>query len=624
MWSDKETTEDLLGYTVHASLLKSVVTNDKNLPITVGLYGDWGSGKTSILKILEEELKNDNDTVVVYFDGWSFESFDDAKMALIQGIVDALEKDKRFFAKVGDKATETYEALKKAFDKLKKSISWMRVLKFSAKTVIPVATAATTGGASLIIPMLLSAFKDHQDDLGELLTGDKAEQFLKDTLNAEHEEKKYEVVREFRKDFKDLIDKSKQGKIVVLIDDLDRCLPHHIIENLEAIKLFLNVPKTAFVIAADSYIVTNAIKSEYKEIINAASEERPQLGDSYMEKFIQVPYKIPSLSPKEVETYVTLLFCQSILDDTLFKKVREDFAIFTKDNKFDCYGWANIQTLLKSEIPTGLGETIGFVTRFSSIIGNSMKWNPRLIKRFLNAFEMRSSLLEQSGITDIKSKFALLKLMLIEQKHVEQFKQLNSWVMSNLSTPPELRVIEDYADGKGEELGEHQDWNNPDLIKLVSEAPKFSEVDMRELFWVSRDIIVEQMSGLSLVSTRVRGVFNRAYNASTDNVRENVCKNEVAAMSANDLEELFDLIDSKILTEPTEKEGYNVYFFCIMHGVERAYMRMLGVLGRIDTTKIPYSLGNKFKAILVRYNRDKKLTELLEKNKRLMRSINGN
>ena len=270
MWSDKETTEDLLGYTVHASLLKSVVTNDKNLPITVGLYGDWGSGKTSILKILEEELKNDNDTVVVYFDGWSFESFDDAKMALIQGIVDALEKDKRFFAKVGDKATETYEALKKAFAKLKKSISWMRVLKFSAKTVIPVATAATTGGASLIIPMLLSAFKDHQDDLGELLTGDKAEQFLKDTLNAEDEEKKYEVVREFRNDFEDLIDKSKLGKIVVLIDDLDRCLPRHIIENLEAIKLFLNVPKTAFVIAADSYIVTNAIKSEYRDIIDAA------------------------------------------------------------------------------------------------------------------------------------------------------------------------------------------------------------------------------------------------------------------------------------------------------------------------------------------------------------------
>ena len=624
MWSDKETTEDLLGYTVHASLLKSVVTNDKNLPITVGLYGDWGSGKSSILKILEEELKNDNDTVVVYFDGWSFESFDDAKMALFQGIIDALEKDERFFAKVGDKATETYKALKKAFAKLKKSISWMRVLKFSVKTVVPVATAATTGGASLIIPMLLSAFKDHQEDLGELLTGDKAEQFLKDTLNAEDEEKKYEVVREFRKDFEDLIDKSKLGKIVVLIDDLDRCLPRHIIENLEAIKLFLNVPKTAFVIAADSYIVTNAIKSEYRDIIDAASDERPQLGNSYLEKFIQLPYKIPALSPKEVETYVTLLFCQSILDNTPFKKVREDFATFTKENKFDRYGWSNIQKLLNREIPTGLGETIGFVTRFSTIIGNSLKWNPRLIKRFLNAYEMRSSLLEQSGITDMKFKFALLKLMLIEQKHEDQFKQLNSWVMSNPSTPPELRVIEEYADGKCKDLGEHQDWNSPDLMKLVSETPKFSEVDMKELFWVSRDIIVEQMSGLSLVSTRIRSVFNHAYNASTDTVRENVCKNEIAELSSNDLEELYDLIDSKILTEPTDKEGYSLYYFCIMHEIERAYIRMLSTLGRIDTSKIPYPLGNKFKAILEKYNNDKKLMELLEKNRRLMRSINGN
>lgn len=624
MWSDKETTEDLLGYTVHASLLKSVVTNDKNLPITVGLYGDWGSGKSSILKILEEELKNDNDTVVVYFDGWSFESFDDAKMALFQGIIDALEKDERFFAKVGDKATETYKALKKAFAKLKKSISWMRVLKFSVKTVVPVATAATTGGASLIIPMLLSAFKDHQEDLGELLTGDKAEQFLKDTLNAEDEEKKYEVVREFRKDFEDLIDKSKLGKIVVLIDDLDRCLPRHIIENLEAIKLFLNVPKTAFVIAADSYIVTNAIKSEYRDIIDAASDERPQLGNSYLEKFIQLPYKIPALSPKEVETYVTLLFCQSILDNTPFKKVREDFATFTKENKFDRYGWSNIQKLLNREIPTELGETIGFVTRFSTIIGNSLKWNPRLIKRFLNAYEMRSSLLEQSGITDMKSKFALLKLMLIEQKHEDQFKQLNSWVMSDPSTPPELRVIEEYADGKSKDLGEYQDWNSPDLMKLVSETPKFSEVDMKELFWVSRDIIVEQMSGLSLVSTRIRSVFNHAYNASTDTVRENVCKNEIAELSSNDLEELYDLIDSKILTEPTDKEGYSLYYFCIMHEIERAYIRMLSTLGRIDTSKIPYPLGNKFKAILEKYNNDKKLMELLEKNKRLMRSINGN
>lgn len=458
MWSDKETTQDLLGYTVHASLLKNVVTNDKNLPITVGLYGDWGSGKSSILRILEERLKKDDDTVVVYFDGWSFESFDDAKMALIQGIVDALENEERFFAKVGDKISADYEALKEAFKKLKKSINWMRVLKFSFKTVVPIAAAAATGGASLTIPLLLEAFKVHKDELADLLTGDRAEQFLKETINAEDEEQKYEAVREFRKDFESLIEKSKQGRIVVLIDDLDRCLPRHIIENLEAIKLFLDVPKTAFVIAADSFIVSNAIKSEYKDIIVAAGEEGKNIGDAYMEKFIQLPYKIPALSPKEVETYVTLLFCQSFLDKKPFEKVQEDFARFTLENKFDIYGWDNItKALEKFTIPDNLGETVGFVTHFSKIIGNALKWNPRLIKRFLNAYEIRSSLLSESGIVDSKSRFALLKLMLIEQKHIEQFKQLNAWVMGNQGVPIELLEIEACAEDQNKDISNYQD-----------------------------------------------------------------------------------------------------------------------------------------------------------------------
>ena len=560
MWSDKETTEDLLGYTVHASLLKRVVTNGKNLPITVGLYGDWGLGKTSILRILEKQLKDDNDTVVIYFDGWSFESFDDAKMALIQGIVDALEKEERFSAKVGDALDE----LNAAFVKVRKSINWMRVLRFAAKTIIPIAAAPSTGGASLIIPLLINAFKENKDNLVDILTSDKAADFLKNAIGDENEEEKYAAVREFRKDFEDLIKKSKQGRVVVLIDDLDRCLPRHIIENLEAIKLFLNVPKTAFVIAADSYIVSNAIRSEYKEILDAATKERPQLGDSYMEKFIQLPYRIPALSPKEVETYVTLLFCQSILDEGSFKKVRDDFEKFTADNKYDRYGWQNIKRVLESAIPDGLEATIGFISRFSTLIGNSLKWNPRLIKRFLNAYEMRTELLGQSGITDSKSRFALLKLMLIEQKHETQFKQLGSWVMNNIGVAPELLVIESYAEGRTKELGDYQDWNIPDLMQLMTSEPKFSEVDMKELFWVSRDNIVEQMSGLSLISIRVRKMLNKAYNAATDTIRENVCKDEIKTLPDGDLDDFFNLIDAKILTDPATKEGYGVYYLGLL------------------------------------------------------------
>ena len=157
MWSDIETSKDLLGYSIHASLLKDVITNPKNLPITVGLYGDWGSGKSSILKILQEQLEKDDDTVVVYFDGWSFENFDDAKMALIQGIVDALESNEKFFAKVKDDAKGAMDAVTEAFVKLKKSINWMRMLKFTTKAALPVASAVISGGAS-IIPTLISVF----------------------------------------------------------------------------------------------------------------------------------------------------------------------------------------------------------------------------------------------------------------------------------------------------------------------------------------------------------------------------------------------------------------------------------------------------------------------------------
>ena len=214
--------------------------------------------------------------------------------------------------------------------------------------------------------------------------------------------------------------------------------------------------------------------------------------------------------------------------------------------------------------------------------------------------------------------------MLIEQKHVAQFKQLNLWVMRSLGTAPELLLIESYAEGKSKAIDDYQDWKADDLLKLMAADPKFSEVDIKELFWVSRDNIVEQMSGLSLVSTRVRSIFNKAYNASSDTVRENVCANDIAEMPESDIEELFDLVDSKILTDPTARDGFVVYYFCVRHGIGRAYNRLLEVLGRVDTTKIPFSLGNKFRDILCQYSQDRKLTVLLEKNTKLMRSITGN
>ena len=618
MWSDKETSKDLLGFNVHASLLKSVVTNEKNLPITIGLYGDWGSGKSSVLEILKEQLKDDEDTVVVYFDGWTFESFDDAKIALIQGIVDELEKNKKFLSKVGDGLSD----LKDDFVKLKDSINWMRLLKATAKMVVPTIAAFSTGGAS-IIPTIALALKDNQNSLNSIIEEGRLEEFLKQNVVKEEEEKKYAAVREFRSDFEKLIQKSKQGKVVILIDDLDRCLPRHIIDSLEAIKLFLNVPKTAFVIAADEFIVSNAIKSEYKSLIDASNDgegNREDLGKSYMEKFIQLPYHLPTLSRKEVETYVTLLFCQEFLDDESFEKVQSDFSKFITENKFEKYGWDNIRKIIDPTKYIELNATIGFVSHFSAIIGTALRWNPRLIKRFLNAYEIRLNLLKVSGLDTQPNKFALLKLMLLEQQYINLFKMLHGWVMSYDGSENKIAKLEQAIES-GNFQEDMAEWNITGMKSLIEREPKFSSVDMKELFWVSRDNIIDAMSGTTLIPVRVKRLFNDSYNAASDNILKSLCEGQVKQLSAEDLRDYYSLLEEKTLSNPNDKRCYHIYYFCIVCEVEQAYQRFLGILRRIDTQSIPFSLGNKFNDIFEKYNQDGELLKLINSNKQLIKSI---
>src|SRR5579864_3042402 len=115
MWSDNETSDDLIGFQVHADLVRSVVTDSKMLPVTIGIFGDWGGGKTSLMKMLERDLDAENwgesdveqalyrDIAVVYFNGWLFEGYDDAKSAILSSILLALGDHKRFGPKIRDK-----------------------------------------------------------------------------------------------------------------------------------------------------------------------------------------------------------------------------------------------------------------------------------------------------------------------------------------------------------------------------------------------------------------------------------------------------------------------------------------------------------------------------------------
>ena len=102
MWSDNETTQDLLGYQVHADLLKKIILNDAMLPISIGVFGNWGSGKSSLMLLLQQSLQeweksqqNEYHRIIlqVYFNSWQFESYDSTKLTMIESILEALDKD---------------------------------------------------------------------------------------------------------------------------------------------------------------------------------------------------------------------------------------------------------------------------------------------------------------------------------------------------------------------------------------------------------------------------------------------------------------------------------------------------------------------------------------------------
>lgn len=609
MWSDKETDEDLLGFQVHAMLLKQVIMNDYNLPVTIGLYGEWGSGKSSILKMLMNDLKKDDDTIVIYFDGWVFEGYDDAKSALMGDIVSQLISNEKFGEKIKDEGK-----------RLLKSINWMRTLQWSCKNLIVPGTIAYATGGTSIVPFLISKFQENKGKLEDILSKEKAIDTLNEWTKTKAPEPSFGAVREFKGHFEELINKTGKKRLVVLIDDLDRCSPKRIIENLEAIKLFLNVDNTAFVIGAAEDIVANAVQSEYSKFM--AEADKTAIGQLYMEKLIQIPYKLPKLNSNEVETYISLLYCKSELTPESFKKVYDDYKSFIAKEKFMAYGWDNISNKLEGEEKAKIQVTVTFITQLAKMISQCMKSNPRLIKRFLNAFELRSSLLEIGTESDIKQKQALIKLMILETDHKAQFDQLYGWCTQVPGCPEELIEVEKCASQTAEYTDNIKAWNEPSITKLITLDPKFSEVNLLDLFWVSRDKLSDVIDGVSLMSHKVRSLFNDMHESPTENIMKQTYIPRVKSLTATEKIDFFKLLDDNLLLKPADRSCYNMYYYCITEDIDGSYSYFLTLLSRMNVESIPLSMGNKIKAIWERYSKDEQLVSKLSKNEKLISKIN--
>lgn len=153
----------------------------------------------------------------------------------------------------------------------------------------------------------------------ESLTGlaEKAGGFIKD---AEKESEQLpEHMHQFRAEFEELLTAADIDQLVVIVDDLDRCLPKTAIATLEAIRLFLFVNRTAFVVGADEAMIEYAVREHFPDLPQGAGPVT--YARNYLEKLIQVPFRIPALGLAETRSYITLLQLESFVktDDDRFK-----------------------------------------------------------------------------------------------------------------------------------------------------------------------------------------------------------------------------------------------------------------------------------------------------------------
>lgn len=484
MWADNETKEDMLGYQVHADLLKQVVLDSTMLPITIGIFGDWGSGKSSLMLQMKESIDqwakeeaNKKEKVAqIQFNSWQFENYEDTKLTLIETVLTEIEKD----------LNEKQNVIKKGVDFLKK-IKYLKLGVFFLKKI-----------GQQVVPEELLKLLPTKEEWEKELTDDDAK-LLVDEVSKGNATK---FIERFREDFENIVEGAGYRSVIVYIDDLDRCEPLRIIQCLEAVKLFVNVKRTAFVIGADERIIEHAIEERYKHKIEKKTISSPY--SDYMEKLIQLPYKIPRLSYSEQETYITLLLCSKMEDEKQFRVIHQKFLDFRKKDKHTKYDLKKIRHDNK-KLDFGKVEEL---LPILPIMTKFLNGNPRQLKRFLNTFDMRMRMAKVAGFEGIKPEI-LVKLMVLEYNSVlrENIDDLYSRQRNNGLVSDMAEVEKQSKSGRLTSESWTTLWNKPEAMSWLSSTPSLANVNLQDYFWISREALKVETPVENKISNTVRTAY---------------------------------------------------------------------------------------------------------------------
>lgn len=484
MWHDIETSKDLLNFMVVAETAAQLVRDSSEQPISIGISGGWGTGKSSLVEMIGQSLQqgdSSNDKYIfLKFNAWLYQGYDDAKLALLQA--------------VSDKLLQTAKERETGFDKaieFAKRINWLQV----SKLLVPATAGAVLGGTvagplgalvgaagALLKNSSIPSAEDVENlrfaysELSPELTGlikDKSARSMPQEIEA------------LRTTFEELLGELNLT-LVLLIDDLDRCLPETAISTLEAMRLLLFIPRTAFIIAADEQMIRNAVRSHFGSI-NLSDEHVT----SYFDKLIQVPLRVPNPGICEIKGYLTLLFAEEAERNGIITQATRLTAqeAILKDVS---QSWAGGLTRKKIEQAFGddrekMNEKIDLADQLAHLMisADHIRGNPRLIKRFLNNLLIRESIAKAQGLPIKFDK--LVKMQLFERcATTAAFDYLTKNVNQENGKLPGLADMEaSLAKGEKPKII-HESWNSEFIEEWLNLSPKLGDEDLRPYLYLSR------------------------------------------------------------------------------------------------------------------------------------------
>ncbi len=421
--NDSPSAEDFFGIKPYTDGLSNFIASCC-CPMTLAIQGDWGTGKTSMMKRIMENETIKKDCVTVELNTWEYSQFELGNSLPVVFYTALIEK-----MGGGDKID----------DEVKKNVA--NAIK---GIMIFGLSIAEKSGVGQILSTLFGAVK----------AGTEKVEYSKE------EKSLIKAIDELKDNFKKVLEArlkaEKKNRMIIFIDDLDRIEPKRAVELMEILKIMLEVDKSVFVLAIDYDVVVRGIKAKY----GADMDEKK--ARSFFDKIIQVPFSLP-VGNYDINQYVG--------------------RILTEMN-----AGKQVNGLLKKNDNNEVEVEYVARDKVIELISSSVGRNPRAIKRLLNSFSLLSIIRDAQNLENENKKekkddrediilFATLCLqlsygriydyLLAVRNEADKVNKLVNFMVD--INPKEI--------GKGDFYGDFNDAWAKGILKLES----YSEVELSQL-----------------------------------------------------------------------------------------------------------------------------------------------